>query len=186
MPRRAALGLAAKVVMAVALVPLESAAGAETTATVAAPPARGDVRDVALEPGGLLRGRVAPSSPGAAAPRRVYLIHQGRVVSEALSDAQGRFLMQRLSGGTAALAVDDAARPDPRAYRLWLPRTAPPGALAEASVPTGVVRTQNASVLTMGFPRAAALTGIAAGAVSAPIIYHNIQQNHKPPAPISP
>lgn len=164
-------------------VALAGVAGADET------PTPGAIADVVLQSGGVLDGRVAsierPSSE-ASRPRRVFLVRQGRVVSEALVDGQGRFRMQRLSGGLAFVAVDDPTRIDPRPCRLWPAETAPPGAMARVSLAPDVVRSQNVSFLTMGFPRAAALTGIATGAVAAPVIYHNIQQSHKPPAPISP
>ncbi|MBN1911660.1 MAG: hypothetical protein JW818_18100 [Pirellulales bacterium] len=147
------------------------------------------VQDIALRPGGVMRGRLVgdPNEVASVAGRRILLIHQGQVLGETISDEQGRFLLQRLPSGIVELMLDSPDQPRRLFCRLWAPGTAPAGFAHELAVSTTqpVIRGQN-PFLTMGFPNAATWAGIATGAVAAPVIYHNLQQQYKAPAPISP
>jgi hypothetical protein len=84
----------------------------------------GLIADVALEPGGVLRGQVVDSQQAPLAGEQVLISQQGRVVSDAQTDGVGRFAAENLRGGIYEVEVRSQSAP----YRLWASETAPPAA----------------------------------------------------------
>lgn len=140
------------------------------------------VEDVTLQPGGVLQGSVAATKGVPAATQRVWLVRDGQMVAEAGVDRQGYFVLQRLSPGVVAIACGDHGPTHSGWFRLWATGTSPPGAAdtVQLSPSKAIVRGQG-GFLTMGFRRAASIAGIAAGAIAAPAIHQNIQNDHRPP-----
>ena len=145
------------------------------------------VADVALQPGGIVQGRIIPAetefSGANEVPRRVLVVRGGQTVAEAGVDSSGRFVLQRITPGMVDVVLDTPEGADRRSYRLWTASAAPPSAMAELRLSESrqpVIRGQS-SLLTMGFGKAATIAGIATGAVAAPIIHHNIEQDNKAP-----
>jgi hypothetical protein len=173
---RKSIALVGAVAAWLAIVALERGAAAEWT-----------VADVAIQPGGIVQGRIIPAetefSRTRAAPHRVFVVRGEQTVAEAAVDSSGQFVLQRIAPGMVEVVLDSPESADRRSYRLWIASTAPPNATAELRLSESgqpVIRGQG-SVLTMGFRKAAVITGIATGAIAAPIINHNIEQDTKPP-----
>ncbi len=148
------------------------------------------VSDVALHHGGVLRGAVLSPPSGtklktatATAGTRVVLIQGGKAIAEARSDAQGRFAISGLRGGSYVIAVAGPQGTTSRAIRAWTTTAAPPKASSLAQVVLGqeTVRAQG-PVPAVSFSEAALVAGVVVGAVAAPIIYHNSQQSNRVPA----
>lgn len=146
------------------------------------------VLDVAMQmPNGVLFGRVLPATgkrpDETVADLQVLLLKNGRPAAETRTDGEGRFRLGNLSGGVYLVVVNGAGGPAARQFRAWAPLTAPPNAATTVNVPLKetLVRGQGPFPF-LGFPRAAAVVGIAAGAVAAPIIYHSARQNNRGPA----
>lgn len=145
------------------------------------------IGDVALQPGGVMNGRIVSaaddSRTDAVAGLRVLLLRQNQVVAETATDYQGRFAMRNLSGGFYHVLVDTTEGTRRSPYRVWSLPASPPGALRAVNIPISgrMVRGQSPFRIT-DVPRAAALTAIAAGAIAAPIIYHNAKVEPQIPA----
>jgi len=145
------------------------------------------IDDVALRPGGVLEGRVIQAGRGftrdAIAGLPVTLLRGGQTVATATTDIHGRFTVWNLSGGLYRVVVDTADGPSWRFCRVWTFSGAPPHALNGVTVPLGerLLRGQSPFPV-MGFPRAAAVAAIAAGAIAVPIIYHNVKSDDYIPA----
>ncbi len=165
------------------------AAAPPTLAPAEKRPAR-RVLDVAIQmPNGVLLGQVLPAvgkrPDKTVADLQVLLLENGRPAAETRTDRQGRFRVGNLSGGVYQVVVNGAAGPAVRRFRAWAPSTAPPNAAVTVEVPLKetLVRGQGPFPI-LSFPQAAAIVGVAAGAVAAPVIYHNSRQNNR--APVSP
>lgn len=146
--------------------------------------------DVVLHRGGVLRGIVlpSPSSPKlettpAKPGLRIVLIQGGKVIAEAHADAQGRFAVTGLRGGSYVIAVAGPQGTACRAIRAWTATAAPPKAssLAQVVLGQGTVRAHGPAP-AVSFSEAALVAGVVVGAVAAPIIYHNSQQSNRAPA----
>lgn len=146
------------------------------------------VDDVVLQPGGVLQGRLiaadADSTPGNGnlAARRAIVLRAGQLVAETNVDPQGRFALRRLSPGAVDLVVTGPQGAHWRHCRLWTAEAAPPASVAEVRVSDGgpTIRGQ-VTFVRLGFPKALAVAGIAAGAIAVPIIHNDIQHAHQPP-----
>jgi len=151
--------------------------------------------NVAVGHNGVLPGRVfelagsssagnGPSA-GSLAGLPIRLLRNGKTVAVAATGSQGRFSLQNLPEGVYRLLVDHHGTPIQRSFRVWSTQTAPPPAQSAIRVPLGepVVRGQHpAAFPIMSLRQAGVLTGIAAGAIAAPVIYHNARVDNRIPA----
>lgn len=110
-----------------------------------------EIRDVALQAGGTLRGQVvdAQGNPAAQVAVRVVRLHDRVPLTVVQTDAQGQFHVHGLTGGVYRIETPDGAG----VYRLWAPNTAPPSATASALVVHGdsVVRGNLGSIGWFGW-----------------------------------
>ena len=90
------------------------------------PQSRTRVADVALAPGGVLKGQVVTSQGVARQGATVSVQQEGREVARVLTDQQGNFTAPGLKGGTYLVATEGAVGP----VRAWSHNTAPPAASA--------------------------------------------------------
>ena len=152
-------------------------------------PAATVVEDVVLGPDGLLRGRVLDESGefalGKVAGLRVRLLRERRTMAVTTTNYRGEFALQNLPQGPYTAVVDGCGTPGWRSCRVWTAHTAPPHARSEVRVPIGaaVVRGQYPSPFPiMSLRQAAIVTGIAGGALAAPVIYHNTRTDNRVPS----
>ena len=82
------------------------------------------VMDVSLMAGGVFRGQVVAADGQPSAGAAVVLQQGTQRVAETISDENGAFAFQGVSGGTYVVSTDGVAT----AYRLWAANTAPPAA----------------------------------------------------------
>ena len=95
--------------------PTDSTAGGQQQAPTAI--------DVALGEGGTLRGQIVDAQ-GNPVPRVAVSLRQAdRQVAATVADSSGHFHLTGLRGGTYHIVAGEAEG----VYRLWAPRTAPPG-----------------------------------------------------------
>jgi hypothetical protein len=124
------------------------------------------VRDIALGPGGVMKGQVvdAQGTPCVNAPVRLIKSGAGaEVVVPCQTDADGRFQVAGLSGGLYRVETTAGTM----VYRAWAPNTAPPSAIAEALVVEGEAVRGNLSNIT---PLGWALIGLGiAAAIAIPL-----------------
>jgi hypothetical protein len=86
------------------------------------------IRDVALQPGGVLTGQVLDSAGNPCAGVAVRIVRAGgatELVAAAETTADGQFTFSELSGGVYRVETPIGAG----MYRLWAPDTAPPSAV---------------------------------------------------------
>ena len=80
--------------------------------------------DVALGAGGVLQGQVLHGHGNAVVGQEISVVSTTGATSRAVTDAQGRFRVTGLRGGTYAVASGNAGK----SCRLWAQGAAPPGA----------------------------------------------------------
>jgi hypothetical protein len=136
-----------------------------------------EVRDVALQPGGILQGQVVDvqGKPGAGAPIQVVrLTAPQALVASGRTDREGRFQVAALKGGIYSLQTGETTL----VCRLWAPDTAPPAAVpAVLLVSNGtVVRGNLGDMTTLEW----SLVGVAAAAAIAVPVVVLTTQNHSP------
>ncbi len=122
-------------------------------------------------------------APGAALS--VALLHGRQTVAQTRTDVHGRFAFRNLSGGLYRVLIGTRDGRSWRFYRLWTAEGAPPYALGRLDIVLGrrLVRGQS-PIPSGGFPRAAAIAAIAAGAIAPPIIHHSAKRDgHIPASP---
>jgi len=159
-------------------------AGDSRPARVDTPPVIGDV---VLGPAGVLHGRLVLDREhgGGRLPSSlpVALLCRNRIVAQTATDAQGRFFFQNLPGGVYQVVVDAPGGSNWGFYRVWTHAAAPPRAssTAKIAVAGAVLRGQSPFPITT-FPRAATIAAITAGAIAAPVIYHNTKREPQLPA----
>jgi hypothetical protein len=88
------------------------------------------VSDVALHPGGVLWGQAVDAQGQPLRGMQVSVRQQGTEVGLVTTDANGRFAVGGLNGGTYQVLAADGGG----SFRLWAPDTAPPSAQAGALV----------------------------------------------------
>lgn len=82
------------------------------------------VIDVALQDGGVLLGQVV-TPEGRPVPQTTVTVENGReILGVVKTDELGRFAIKGLAGGVYRMSAANGTG----TYRLWSPRTAPPGA----------------------------------------------------------
>jgi hypothetical protein len=120
-----------------ALLPAQQAFAASPD-TAARVPAAGQtqVRDVALQPGGVLQGQVLDAQ-GKPSPDMAVSLLKGGVPGQPLAttrtDRAGQFQIAGLSGGLYGVQTSQSVT----LCRLWAPNTAPPAALPAVMVAQG-------------------------------------------------
>lgn len=82
------------------------------------------IRDVALQPGGVLNGQVLDEQAVAQGQAKIAVVHKGKPLTVTETDAAGRFVLAGLEPGVYELHLAQGGG----AYRVWAPRTAPPAA----------------------------------------------------------
>jgi hypothetical protein len=82
------------------------------------------IRDVALQPGGILNGQVLNEQAVAQGQAKVAVVHKGKPLTVTETDNAGRFVLTGLEPGVYELHLAEGGG----AYRVWAPRTAPPAA----------------------------------------------------------
>ncbi|HYW79054.1 MAG TPA: hypothetical protein VE890_05725, partial [Thermoguttaceae bacterium] len=125
------------------------------------------------------------STADQASPFRVKFVRDGRAVATGAIDSEGRFAVGNLPAGLYRMVVEGSETTDPRWFRLWYAEMAPPSARPEiVSLPADpIVRGQHSMPFPiMSLRQAAAVTAITAGAIAAPLIYHNARISNRVPA----
>jgi hypothetical protein len=82
------------------------------------------IRDVALQPGGVLNGQVLDEQAVAQSHAKIAVVYRGEPLTVTETDQDGRFLLTGLEPGIYELHLAQGGG----AYRVWAPRTAPPAA----------------------------------------------------------
>ena len=82
------------------------------------------IRDVALQPGGVLHGQVVNEQAAAQRQTKIAVVHKGKPLTVTETDSEGRFVLTGLEPGIYELHLAEGGG----AYRAWAPRTAPPAA----------------------------------------------------------
>jgi hypothetical protein len=135
-----------------------------------------EIRDVALQPGGILQGQVVDVQGKPAADARIQVVRltaPQALVASGRTDRDGRFQVAALKGGIYSLQTGETTV----ICRLWAPGTEPPAAVpAVLLVSDGtVVRGNLGDGVT---PLEWTLLGVAvAGAVAAGVV---LSQHHSP------
>ncbi|MBI2478566.1 MAG: carboxypeptidase regulatory-like domain-containing protein [Planctomycetia bacterium] len=80
------------------------------------------IRDVALQPGGVLNGQVLNEQAVAQRQAKIAVVHMGKPLTVTETDSEGRFVVPGLVPGVYELHLAQGGG----AYRVWAPRTAPP------------------------------------------------------------
>lgn len=145
------------------------------------------IADVALRPGGVLKGRVVRAEEGAlgeaVAGLPVALLRGGQTVARTTTDVHGRFAFAGLSGALHRVVVDTDNGPSWRFYRVWTSSGAPPHALRGVELPVGRALLRGQSPFpVIGFPQAAMVTAISTAATLPPIIYYSVKKDDYIPA----
>ena len=131
----------------------------------------------------IVRNLPFQQATSAVANLRVALVREGRAMAMTRTDRSGRFALSNLSQGLYQVVVDGPGSPSRRTCRVWASSSAPPTARTsvEMMLGEGIVRGQGPFPI-LSFPQAAAITGVAAGAIAAPVIYHNVRSANRGPA----
>jgi hypothetical protein len=85
------------------------------------------IRDVALQPGGILRGEVLSTQGQSAAGKPISLAANGELVANAAVGADGKFVIGGLRPGVYLVTVGETQS----VLRLWSRMAAPPAATSE-------------------------------------------------------
>ena len=172
--------LTAAALLCLALASGQRSASAATAVQAAdGPPA---VSDVALGPGGTLRGLAVTPEGVPSREVAVTLWERDKELGRATTDPLGRFSLGNLHGGVYQLKAGSCSY----AYRAWLPGTAPPDARPLAVVIVDaqtIVRGQSPSGGGNVLRRAAVAT-VVAGAIAVPIVYSTMSSGNR--VPVSP
>lgn len=144
------------------------------------PAGRPMVGDVALGPGGQLRGQVIDAGGNPLAGQSIAISRAGQIVGHAVTDEGGRFTVAGLRGGLYHISTANGAG----VYRLWTASAAPPVASEVLVLVAGenILRGQEPGGLGdfLLSPQGFILAGIIAAAIAIPIAIHNAR-NEQPP-----
>jgi hypothetical protein len=126
--------------------------------------------DIALHSGGILLGQVVDPNGTPLPGVRVSLRQLDREVAAAVSDQSGRFVANRLRGGSYQIAAGQTLT----TCRAWAPNTAPPNARHGVLIVLGnqPVRGQDGP-LGYWLCNPLVLAGLTAIAVAIPVAIHN-------------
>jgi hypothetical protein len=86
--------------------------------------ARPIIRDVALQPGGVLNGQVLNEQAVGQGQAKIAVVYRGQPLTVTETDNNGRFVLAGLEPGVYELHLAEGGG----AFRVWAPRTAPPAA----------------------------------------------------------
>lgn len=95
--------------------------------------ARIAIGDLALQPGGVLRGQVVDPQGAPVAASRVALMQQGQLIADTQADHHGQFQLAGLKAGVYQLHTAHGFA----ICRLWTPGCAPPAARPQALIVSG-------------------------------------------------
>jgi hypothetical protein len=136
-------------------------------------PTSTQVKDVALQEGGVLVGQVVDPQGAVKANVPVSVSQEGQVVVETKSGADGYFAVKGLRGGVHQVAAAEGQG----VYRLWVAGTAPPAAQEGILVVSGsdVTRGQagGGGGLKTFLANPLVIAAIVATAVAVPLAIHN-------------
>ena len=148
----------------------------------AAPPARPSIlaSDVALSPGGTLRGQVL-SPQGRGLPGVHVAVSTGsRDLGSTVTNAEGRFELRGLKGGVLTLTAAQSQT----TVRAWTASAAPPAAKGDVLLVAGQ---SQALGQWGGFKKVITnpwvIAGIVAAAVAIPVAIHNSNDDDSPASP---
>ena len=127
------------------------------------------VTDVALGERGLLLGQVVDAQGAALKNAPVTILQNDKQVVTTKADAEGRFAVQGLRGGTYQIATKDGVS----VCRLWAHDTAPPTAQGGALVCSGGALRGNYGGCMYWLTNPWVIAGLVATAIAVPIIIHN-------------
>ncbi|MGD9128253.1 MAG: hypothetical protein PVH19_12825 [Planctomycetia bacterium] len=146
------------------------------------------VHDIQLKTGYAFRGQLPPDVLARLQRKKgiwIRFYYKNRLIAETRTDELGRFSLQYLPTGPGMLMVGRGKQAKICLCRLWAPGTGPQSANAnkqQQAAPNTVARSQNLHVFpTTSFKEVATAVGVVGGAVGTPLIWHNIQQDHKAP-----
>lgn len=140
--------------------------------TVAAdPPGRGPVaplqlRDIALQDGGLLQGQLLDRQGRPLAGTVVQIAQRGSLLAQTRVAADGRFAFRGLRGGVVQVISPQGVAP----CRLWAPRTAPPNARPSLLMVQGQMAQRGQLPFAALFTNPLLLALIIGAAVAIPVI----------------
>lgn len=141
--------------------------------------------DVAIQSDGVLRGRILDTQGGTPAEAKAGLpisfVRDQKLVARAISDDAGRFAIPGLSGGIYQVILEHPLVPRWQFCRLWSSEGAPPQASREMALILDPVVVRGRAGLWLGWPPSFTATALTAGAISAPIIYHNVHRDNAVP-----
>jgi hypothetical protein len=160
------------------LFPFPARAQAPGTATAAGKAALArasvGVRDVVLGTGGTFRGTVFNAQAHRVPRQVVILVHDGRELARAESNAKGQFGFRGLRGGVYGLSLDGASH----VYRVWTAAAAPPHAIPEVALVTGETVQRGQRPFCELFVSDPIVMGvILAAAIAIPVAVHNARSD---------
>lgn len=122
-------------------------------------------QDVALQPGGILRGYVVDNAGRAAPAIEVQLFQNQQLVASGKSDDQGAFAIGQMRGGFYQLAAGDRLL----LLRCWTEESAPPA--ARASTLLQITDVQRGQVHPGSYALASpwVITGVAIAVIAIPV-----------------
>lgn len=152
------------------------------------PSARPEITDVAIQPDGVLRGRIVDSQGNTlveeSAGLTVRVFRGSQVVADTRSDPSGQFALANLNGGMYQVVVERRGVSSGYFCRIWSSSGAPPQASPELTLVLQPVVLRGQSALWMAWPPGFTVTALTAGAIAGPIIYNNVHKDNT--VPLSP
>ena len=127
------------------------------------------VTDVALGERGLLLGQVVDAQGVALKDAPVVIVQNDKQLVTTKADAEGRFAVKGLRGGTYQIVTKDGVS----VCRLWAHDTAPPTAQGGALVCSGGTLRGNYGGAMYWLTNPWVIAGLVATAIAVPIIIHN-------------
>lgn len=156
--------------------PAQLSQAAEPTPPLAA---ASRVSDVALLPGGELRGMVTNAQGVALAGTPVSIWEGRRQVAATTTDESGSFRVSGLRGGSYRIVAGGGAG----MFRLWVANTAPAAAGNSALVVVGGAQVLGQGRMMNWLGNPWVIAGIVAAAVAVPIAIHNRNKDRAPSSP---
>lgn len=137
------------------------------------------VIDVALLPGGELRGQATNAQGVALAGRPVSIWKGRRQVAATTTDESGGFRVSGLRGGSYRIVAGGGSR----MFRLWVANTAPAAARDSALVVVDEEQVLGQGRMKYWLSNPWVIAGIVAVAVAVPVAIHNHNKDRGPSSP---